>query len=138
MNRGAVFALAMLACAPVMASAQTTAPPIVRAPQLTLSAERLQRTADQRWDAVLAADDAYMRALRSAVAAEINARRARGEDVSELMAEQARLQEMQMSFNMQYLTLQQQMQNENRRFTMLSNIMRTKHDTVQNSIENVR
>jgi hypothetical protein len=138
MNRRIVFALAMLACAPVMASAQTAAPPVVRAPQLTLNADRLQRTADQRWDAVLAADEAYMRALRSAVAAEITARRTRGEDVSELMAEQARLQDMQMSFSMQYLMLQQQMQNENRQFAMVSSIMRTKHETVQNSISNVR
>ena len=138
MNRKIVFALAMLACAPVMASAQTVAPPIARPPQLSLSADRLQRTADQRWDAVLAADEAYMRTLRVAVAAEINARRARGEDVSELMAEQARLQEMQMSFNMQYLMLQQQMQNENRQYTMVSAILRTKHETVQNSISNVR
>jgi hypothetical protein len=138
MNRRIVFALAMLACAPVMASAQTAAPPVVRASQLTLNADRLQRTADQRWDAVLAADEAYMRALRSAVAAEITARRTRGEDVSELMAEQARLQDMQMSFSMQYLMLQQQMQNENRQFAMVSSIMRTKHETVQNSISNVR
>jgi hypothetical protein len=128
----------MLACAPVMASAQTATTPVLRAPQPGVSAARLQHTADQRWDAVLAADEAYMRALRSAVAAEIYARRARGEDVSELMAEQARLQEMQMSFSMQYLMLQQQMQNENRQYTMVSNIMRTKHDTVQNSISNVR
>ena len=137
MNRRIVFAI-VLACAPVMASAQTVAPPIARAPQLSVSADRLQRTADQRWDAVLAADEAYMRALRSAVAAEINARRARGADVSELMAEQARLQDMQMSFSMQYLMLQQQMQDENRQYTAVSNIMRTKHDTARNSISNVR
>lgn len=138
MNRRAVFALAMLACAPVMASAQTAAPPVLRAPQLSVSADRLQRTADQRWDAVLAADDAYMRALRTAVGAEINARRARGENVDELVAEQARLQEMQMSFSMQYLQLQQQMQDQNRQYTMVANIMRTKHDTARNSISNVR
>jgi hypothetical protein len=58
--------------------------------------------------------------------------------VSELLAEQARLQEMQMSFNLQYLQLQNQMQNENRQFTMISNIMKTRHDTVRNSISNVR
>lgn len=138
MNRNVVFAVLMLACAPVMASAQTAAPPVLRAPQLTVSAERLQRTADQRWNAVFEADQTYMRTLRAAVAAEINARRARGEDVSELMTEQASLQEMQMSFNMQYLQLQEQMQNESRRFSLLSNIMKTKHDTVRNSISNVR
>jgi hypothetical protein len=43
-----------------------------------------------------------------------------------------------MSFNMQYLMLQQHMQDENRRFTLLSNIMKTKHDTAENSISNVR
>lgn len=48
------------------------------------------------------------------------------------------MQEMQMSFNLQYLQLQQQMQNENRQFTMVSNIMKTKHDTVKNSIGNIR
>ena len=48
------------------------------------------------------------------------------------------MQEMQMSFNLQYLNLQNQMQNENRQFTMVSNIMKTKHDTVKNSISNIR
>lgn len=48
------------------------------------------------------------------------------------------LQESQMSFNLQYLQLQNSMQNENRQFTMVSNIMKTKHDTVKNSISNIR
>jgi hypothetical protein len=48
------------------------------------------------------------------------------------------MQEMNMSFNLQYLALQQQMQNENRMFTMLSNIMKTRHDTAKNAISNVR
>ena len=48
------------------------------------------------------------------------------------------MQEMQMSFNLQYLQLQNTMQNENRQFTMVSNIMKTKHDTVKNTISNVR
>lgn len=48
------------------------------------------------------------------------------------------MQAMQMSFNLQYLNLQNQMQNENRQFTMISNIMKTKHDTVKNSISNIR
>lgn len=48
------------------------------------------------------------------------------------------LQEAQMSFNLQYLQLQQKMQNENRQFTAVSNIMKTKHDTVKNSIGNIR
>jgi hypothetical protein len=43
-----------------------------------------------------------------------------------------------MGFNQQYLQLQSQMQNENRSFAAISNIMKTKHDTVKNSISNVR
>lgn len=46
--------------------------------------------------------------------------------------------EMSQSFNMQYLGLQQQMQDENRRFTLVSNIMKTKHDTAKNAIANIR
>jgi len=48
------------------------------------------------------------------------------------------LEEMNQSFNLQYLGLQQQMQDENRRFTLISNIMKTKHDTAKNAISNIR
>lgn len=48
------------------------------------------------------------------------------------------MQETQMSFNLQYLQLQSQMQHENRSYTAISNIMKTKHDTVKNSISNIR
>ena len=48
------------------------------------------------------------------------------------------MQEEAMSFNMQYLQLQDEMANENRQFTTVSNIMKTKHDTVRNSISNIR
>ena len=48
------------------------------------------------------------------------------------------IKETQMSFNLQYLQLQSQMQHENRAYTAVSNIMKTKHDTVKNSIGNVR
>ena len=46
--------------------------------------------------------------------------------------------EMSQSFNIQYLDLQQQMQDENRRFALVSNIMKNKHDTAKNSINNIR
>jgi hypothetical protein len=36
------------------------------------------------------------------------------------------------------LGLQQAMQNENRQFTTVSNVMKTKHDTAKNAISNVR
>ena len=55
--------------------------------------------------------------------------------VARLMDE---LGESAMSFNLQYLQLQSQMQAENRAYTAVSNIMKTKHDTVKNSISNIR
>ena len=62
----------------------------------------------------------------------------RGKSLAPAGSASTQLKEMQMSFNMQYLQLQQQMQNENRSYTAISNIMKTKHDTVKNSISNVR
>lgn len=55
-----------------------------------------------------------------------------------LLAATKQMQETQMSFNLQYLQLQSQMQHENRSYTAISNIMKTKHDTVKNSIGNIR
>ena len=49
-----------------------------------------------------------------------------------------RLREMQKSFNLQYLSLQNQMAHENRTYTMVSTIMKTKHDTAKNAISNIR
>jgi hypothetical protein len=57
---------------------------------------------------------------------------------SSLMQATQQMQETQMSFNLQYLQLQNQMQNENRQITMVSNIMKTKLDTMKNSIANIR
>ena len=61
---------------------------------------------------------------------------AKGPDQSSAAARH--IEEMQMSFNLQYLQLQEKMQNENRQFTMVSNIMKSKHDTAKNSINNIR
>lgn len=55
-----------------------------------------------------------------------------------LMQATQRMQETQMSFNLQYLQLQNQMQAADRQYAAVSNIMKTKHDTVKNSISNVR
>jgi translation elongation factor EF-1beta len=57
---------------------------------------------------------------------------------AQLLEATKQMQETQMSFNLQYLQLQSQMQHENRAFTAVSNIMKTKHDTVKNSISNIR
>jgi hypothetical protein len=62
----------------------------------------------------------------------------RGMSQDQLMNATKQMQETQMSFNLQYLQLQSQMQHENRSYTAISNIMKTKHDTVKNSISNVR
>ncbi|HUI34995.1 MAG TPA: hypothetical protein VLX67_05700 [Stellaceae bacterium] len=59
-----------------------------------------------------------------------------GSPVSVTHANQA-MQETQMSFNLQYLQLQNTMQQDNRQYTAISNIMKTKHDTVKNTISNI-
>ena len=48
------------------------------------------------------------------------------------------MQDMNHWFNLQFLQLQQKMQADNRQFTLISNIMKTKHDTAKNAINNVR
>ena len=60
-----------------------------------------------------------------------------GNAQQDLMNQTKELQEMQMSFNLQYLTLQQKMQGENRQFSTISNVLKTKHDTTKNSINNM-
>jgi hypothetical protein len=62
----------------------------------------------------------------------------KGTSQAQLMQAIQNMQETQMSFNLQYLQLQNSMQNENRQFTMVSNIMKTKHDTAKNAIGNIR
>jgi sRNA-binding protein len=61
-----------------------------------------------------------------------------GKDKQHLLDATKQMQETQMSFNLQYLQLQSQMQHENQSYTAVSNIMKTKHDTVKNSISNIR
>jgi hypothetical protein len=41
-------------------------------------------------------------------------------------------------FNMQMLSLQEEVQTENRRFTTLSNVVRARHDTAKAAVANVR
>ena len=82
------------------------------------------------------------KALRNQAAlarlAEAVAKLAESSGNAKLMAESRKMQEMNMSFNMQYLALQRKMQQESRQFTLLTNVMKTKHETVKNSISNVR
>ena len=61
-----------------------------------------------------------------------------GNSAAQLMAATQQMQETQMSFNLQYLQLQDQMQRENQQYTAVSNLLKTKHDTVKNAIHNIR
>lgn len=50
----------------------------------------------------------------------------------------AKLQEQQAAFNSQFLKLQTQMQREAQVITTVSNLMRTRHETIKNTIANMR
>lgn len=64
---------------------------------------------------------------------------AAGGDTSAVLLQQTqRMQEMNQSFNLQYLQLQENMQADNRQFTTLSNVMKTKQETAKNAIGNIR
>ncbi len=56
---------------------------------------------------------------------------------SDLLAATRALQQQNPSFNLEYLQLQEGLQRENREFTTLSNIMKVKHDSAKNSIQNI-
>jgi hypothetical protein len=66
------------------------------------------------------------------------AERAKTAPTGKLFAAAREMAEMTQAFNIQYLDLQKQMQDENRQFTLVSNIMKAKHDTAKNAINNVR
>jgi len=97
----------------------------------------------KKLDQALRAQKASLHALSTVTAeAEIlfdaAIRDAGGDSQEQLLQATKQMQETQMSFNLQYLQLQSQMQHENRSYTAVSNIMKTKHDTVKNSISNIR
>ena len=60
-----------------------------------------------------------------------------GGDQSDLATMQAMQHESQ-AFNMQLLGLQEDVQQENRRFTTVSNVLRAKHDTAKAAVSNIR
>lgn len=51
---------------------------------------------------------------------------------------EAEMAEMSRAFNLQYLQLQNSISQENRQFSMISNIMKNRHDTAKNAINNIR
>jgi hypothetical protein len=54
------------------------------------------------------------------------------------MAQVAQMQRESQSFSLQLLTLQQDVQDENRRFTTVSNVLKTAHDTAKGAVSNLR
>ena len=58
-----------------------------------------------------------------------------GDTGATLLQATREMQEMSQQFNLQYLQLQQNMQNENRKFSALSNVMKTKHDSQEHDSE---
>jgi len=63
---------------------------------------------------------------------------ASGNSQAVLQKDASSMQEMNQSFNLQYLMLQENMQQEQRQFSLMSNIMKTRHDGAKNVINNVR
>lgn len=72
----------------------------------------------------------------SALAAK--ARGTRGDAGKRLLQAAREMEKMQQGFNIQYLDLQKRIAHENRRFSMVSNTMKNKHDTAKNAVNNVR
>jgi hypothetical protein len=56
----------------------------------------------------------------------------------QMMAASQQMMEMNQDFNLQYLSLQNNMQAESRQYTALSNVSKTKSDTAKNSLSNVK
>jgi len=48
------------------------------------------------------------------------------------------LQELNTNFNLMQLQIGQSIDEESRRFTLVSNVLKTRHDTAKNSINNIR
>ena len=46
--------------------------------------------------------------------------------------------EMNQSYSLQYLAIQQKIQSETREYNLLSNIMKTRHEAAKNAINNIR
>lgn len=94
--------------------------------------EMLYDKLDKEYLELLKLTEELAKALRS------GKRSALSKDLVNLDQELKAFRDSQMSFNLQYLNLQNKISHENRQFTMVSNIMKNKHDTAKNSINNIR
>lgn len=69
---------------------------------------------------------------------QVSSRAAGGDKSSQMMMATQQMQEMNQAFNLQYLQLQEKMQQEGREYTCLSNVMKAKNDTAKNSLSNLK
>jgi hypothetical protein len=61
-----------------------------------------------------------------------------GGDEQSTIDEMRAMQQESQAFNLQYLALQEEVQQENRRFTTISNVLKAKHETAKSAIGNIR
>jgi hypothetical protein len=61
-----------------------------------------------------------------------------GGSPGDIVAATARLQESNQLFSMQYLELQEKMQQENRQYSTVSNVLKTRHESAKTAISNIR
>lgn len=69
---------------------------------------------------------------------QVNPSAAQGDAFGQMMNATKSMAEFQASFNLQYLQLQEKLQQDTRQFNLVSNIMKTKHDAAKNALNNVR
>jgi len=103
--------------------------------------EKLNESHRNLMAAVNGLNDLYLKLVRKVqevARLETDAKKTRGKATDKLFRATEEMQEMQMSFNLQYLMLQNKISEENRQFSMVSNIMKNKHETAKNSINNIR
>ena len=55
-----------------------------------------------------------------------------------LMAQTQQMLQESQQFNLQFLGIQEQMQQENRSFSTLSNVLKARHETMRSSISNIK
>lgn len=60
------------------------------------------------------------------------------QSLQQLFTATTAMQEMNRSFSIQYLAIQQKIQQENREFNLLSNVMKARHEAAKNAINNLR
>lgn len=61
-----------------------------------------------------------------------------GASETSTLTEVRAMQEQAQAFNLEYLALQEEVQQENRRFSTISNVLKAKHETAKSAIGNIR